>query len=333
MKLKWCSRYHTFTMSTHEITPEVMKAYNGLVDFRTLFITRHLTRKRFYNVTIDDLAAHGLLDIILRFPNKRCSEQVMINAVTGRNLDVVKYLHSIGKPFPAAAVDSVISGGSPEMVKYLYSLNVPLTSEQIVWNFRLGKDQKQNSIEQIVWNRHLEVFQFLHSVGAYTGTDYFVVDAVSNLIVQGRVEIIEYLYSIGWRPRLDNAHEFSYLIASIIVAAQSGYVDVIKFLHSIGIKMTVDVMDGAISRGHFEVVEFLHSVGVKFTPIAVHLAIADDKIKMVKYVRGFKGCYVKRAFTRISFPSSYISCTAPAYISGRFLTDSSLSRTVSYIIL
>lgn len=189
-------------MSTTKVTPEVMKAYNGLVDFRTLFITRHLIRKRFYNVTIDDLAEHGLLDIILRFPNKRCSERVMVAAVTGRNLDVVKYLHSIGKSFPPAAVDSAIRGGSPEMVEYLYSLNVPLTSDHLFWNFRIRDYQKHNSIEQIVWNRHLGVFQFLHSVGAYTGTDYFVVDAISNLILLGRLEIIEYLYSIGWRPKL-----------------------------------------------------------------------------------------------------------------------------------
>lgn len=285
-------------MSTHEITPEVMKEYNGLVDFRTLFITRHLTRKRFYNVTIDDLAGHGLLDIILRFPNKRCSDRVMVAAVVGGNLDLVKYLHSIGKSFPPAAVDSAISCGSPEMVKYLYSLNVPLISEQMVWNYRTKDYQKHNSIGQIIWNRHLEVFQFLHSVGAFTGTDYFVVDAVSNLIHLGRVEIIKYLYSIGWRPKSDNVQESSCLNQSIIVAARSGYVDVIKFLHSIGIKMTVDVMDGAISYGQFEVVEFLHSVGVKFTPAAVHIAIADNKIKMVKYVHGFKGCYVKRAFTK-----------------------------------
>lgn len=56
---------------------EPINIYTELIDFRTLFILKHSIKKRFYNVTTDDMAKYGLLSLIKQYPKRRLTTDAM----------------------------------------------------------------------------------------------------------------------------------------------------------------------------------------------------------------------------------------------------------------
>ena len=77
-------------------------------------------------------------------------------AASNGHLDVVKFLHSIGKDCTTNAMDDASNYGHIEIVKFLHSI---------------GKDCTTKAMDWASENGHLEVVKFLHSIGAPCTTD------------------------------------------------------------------------------------------------------------------------------------------------------------------
>ena len=69
------------------------------------------------------------------------------------------------------------------------------------------------------------------------------------------LEVVKYLHSIGAECSI-NAMDY---------ASRYGHLEIVIYLHSIGAECTVDAMDCAMDfaslNGHLEVVKYLHSIG------------------------------------------------------------------------
>jgi hypothetical protein len=69
------------------------------------------------------------------------------------------------------------------------------------------------------------------------------------------------------------------------VAAVSGNLDIIKYLHSMGSKCTPMTMDLAASRGHLEIVKFFHENRREgCTTSAMDAAASDGRLDIVKFL-------------------------------------------------
>src|SRR5688572_8477815 len=66
-------------------------------------------------------------------------------------LDIVKFLHSINKPYTESAINWASYHGHLEIVKFLHSINAPFTKFAINFASRTGQ---------------LDIIKFLHSINA-----------------------------------------------------------------------------------------------------------------------------------------------------------------------
>ena len=67
-------------------------------------------------------------------------------------------------------------------------------------------------------------------------------------------------------------------------ASENGYLEVIKYLHSIGKECTDNAMDFASENGYLEVIKYLHSIGKVCTTYAMDWASRNDHLEVVKYL-------------------------------------------------
>ena len=90
----------------------------------------------------------------------------------------------------------------------------------------------------------------------------------------GYLEVIKYFHSIG-RKCTDEAMDY---------ASYNGHIDVLRYLHSIGANCTVDAMNYASNTGYLNVVKYLHSIGAKCTVNAMNWASMKGHIDVVMYL-------------------------------------------------
>ena len=62
---------------------------------------------------------------------------------------------------------------------------------------------------------------------------------------------------------------------------ESGHLEVVKYLHSIGVDWSIDAMDCASENGHLEVVKYLHSIGAE---------CSEGSDGFCKSIRTFRSC-------------------------------------------
>lgn len=96
---------------------EPINTYMELVDFRTLFILKHSIKKRFYNVTIDDMAKYGLLNLIKQHPKRKLTTNAMNWAAENGHLEVLKFLHSIGAKCTTEAMNWAAGNGHLKVLR------------------------------------------------------------------------------------------------------------------------------------------------------------------------------------------------------------------------
>jgi ankyrin repeat protein len=98
---------------------------------------------------------------------------------------------------------------------------------------------------------HLDIVEFLYSVGADPTVD-------NNLAIrwasdEGHLDIVKYLCSVGADPTVQNN-------CPIKEASGAGRLDVVKYLHSVGADLTVQnnyPIRSANQGGHYSVVDYL----------------------------------------------------------------------------
>ena len=63
-----------------------------------------------------------------------------------------------------------------------------------------------------------------------------------------------------------------------------GFLNVVKYLHSIGKNCTTAAMDGASTNGHLHVVKYLHSIGKNCTTSAMDFAAAFNQKDVLRFL-------------------------------------------------
>ena len=66
------------------------------------------------------------------------------------------------------------------------------------------------------------------------------------------------------------------------------YLEVVKYLHSIGAECSKYVMDYASLNGHLEIVKYLHSIGAECSKYAMEYASLNGHLEVVKYLKLIK---------------------------------------------
>ena len=100
---------------------------------------------------MDYACKYGHLDIVmfLHSIGKDCTEDGMIYASENGNLDIVKYLHSIEKEC-TNAIDYASANGHLDVVVYLHEIGEDFTEDTMIYASENG---------------HLDVVKYLHSIG------------------------------------------------------------------------------------------------------------------------------------------------------------------------
>jgi hypothetical protein len=88
------------------------------------------------------------------------------------------------------------------------------------------------------------------------------------------LEIVKFLYSIG-KKCSTNAMDY---------ASAHGYLKIVKYLHSIGAKYTSNAMNWASRNGNLEIVKYLNSIGEKSTIYCINSASGNGHMEIVKYL-------------------------------------------------
>ena len=130
------------------------------------------------NEYFDEAASNGHLDVVkfLHSIGKDCTTNAMDDASNYGHIEIVKFLHSIGKDCTTKAMDWASKNGHLEIVKYLHSI---------------GKEYTEWAMDWASENGHLEVVKFLHSIGAHCTRS--AMDWASE---NGHLEVVKFLHSI-----------------------------------------------------------------------------------------------------------------------------------------
>jgi ankyrin repeat protein len=195
-------------------------------------------------------------------------------ATSSLNLELLKYLHSLGAGHVNRAnVVTPSRAGRLEIVKFLHSKGADVHYmndsalveaceyghlETVKFLCSIGLDVhilQSMPLRRAVGVGYVEVVKYLHSVGS----DIHVMDdyAFRTACLQGDLEMAKFLHSVGANIHADND-------SAIRWASHNGFLELVVYLHSIGADIHVDD-DGpfrwACRNGHLKVVAFLHSIG------------------------------------------------------------------------
>lgn len=90
----------------------------------------------------------------------------------------------------------------------------------------------------------------------------------------GQLQIVQYLHSLGVKGTTND----------IVQASENGHLHIVKYLHSIGRQCSPYAMDWASSNGHLHIVKYLHSIGKQCTTYAMDWASINGHLSVVKYL-------------------------------------------------
>jgi ankyrin repeat protein len=184
-------------------------------------------------------------------------------------------------------------------------------TEQLIQNFQNIKNVFTNSIDSAIENNHLDVAEFLHSIGVgYTSSK--IKNIMIYAIETNNVEKIKFLtkfhiepsWDYSWQMPLNWAITNDHLeivkllhIKKVVfyegtqmLACQNNKLGIVKFLHDVGLRFGDHEMACVIKENYFEIAKFLNSIGVKFPMDAMSQAIENKNIQAVKLLYE-KGIY------------------------------------------
>ena len=105
-----------------------------------------------------------------------------------------------------------------------------------------------------------------------------------TIIQEDNLQLLQILYNSG----------FKFDDKPMKLASVYGYLDIVKFFHSIGCKSTSFAIDWACFNGHLDVVEYLHSIGYKPTSDAMEFASRNGHLEIVKFLHKIDVKYKKK---------------------------------------
>jgi len=106
--------------------------------------------KTFWEITADEACKYGYLNVLIERKDEMViDEKCMDWAARYGHLDVVRYLHSIGKDCTTKAMDNTAWGGHFDVVNYLHFI---------------GKDCTEQAMDWAAGDGNLEVLEYLRSI-------------------------------------------------------------------------------------------------------------------------------------------------------------------------
>ena len=71
---------------------------------------------------------------------------------------------------------------------------------------------------------------------------------------------------------------------NMIWASLNGYIELLKYFHSVGEDCTTEAMDVSCLKGHLKIVQYLHSIKKDCTTKAMYYASFNGHLRLVKYL-------------------------------------------------
>lgn len=244
----------TLTDLPGDVYDEMSKYMTNDTLFKFVTVSKKITvnnmilkKRKWLSKPMRHWAAEGCLKAVKYLIEENISKDDAIKFAAAKgNLDVVKYLVSIGEKVNNLTVVPAIDNGHLNIVKFL--------CEGLKASQKSQKSQTSQTSQASQINR--------------MGLLYYA-------STTGSLKVVEYLYSIGEEPS-------EWMVEK---ACQNGHLDIVKFFHSIG-KVTpgATFIDMACSSGHIHIVEFLHSISCGFTSNAICWASGGGFLDLVKYL-------------------------------------------------
>lgn len=193
-----------------------------------------------------------------------CSESAIDLAAEANSLEIVEFLCSLGLKCSKYSMTLACRYANRELVKFLYTQGVGLV----------------DAITDAFDTNSIETLKFLCSLGVKC-SEY----VVSLACEKGNLELVKILYSHGATVNssaMDSAFQDDPLYGS----NAHGKLEVVKFLHSLGLEFPKNALFLAKDSGNIELIEFLYSVGVQpeliLSSKAVHRAVQNKDFDLMK---------------------------------------------------
>jgi ankyrin repeat protein len=225
-------------------------------------IVNILHRRQFFNAIKND--DFHIVKILSDLYKPLISDALDYASKLGK-LDIVKYLYSIGAEPSHLAILDASKQGHLELVKYLYDID---------------DGYKTYAIHEACKRGHLDIVKFLYfnDNDVYYGTENICYDDIFICYD------IKYTHvNNGYDSDDDNGYNNSFDNA-IFLAMRNGHFDVVKFLHSNGVKCGSLILDWLVFHGRLHYLKFLHDIGVSFTSYAINLAIECGQFEIIRYL-------------------------------------------------
>lgn len=114
----------------------------------------------------------------------------------------------------------------------------------------------------------------LEAVIYFSVNDVYVEDAIDLASRRGHLNVVEYLHNIG----------MSCTINAMNWASENGHFVIVQYLHNIGKDCTENAMNNASRNGHLDVVKYLHGVGKNCTEEAMIFATQNGHLDIIKHL-------------------------------------------------
>ena len=318
-----------------------MEEFNGWVDFRALSIIRSKINKRFYNVTIDDLAEHGLLEFIIRFPNKRCTKKAVDLAAKNGHLDTVKWLceHRTEGCFDDT-VTKVVDKGHLEVLKYFVKIGIGIGIDYHI-------------LHVAAYRGNLDIIKYIYENREKYPSMYCTCTVSMDIAAEyGHLEIVKYLLTIGIKCNketmyraCENGHsevvKFLKENCRVVVddralslAIEYCHLELIKYLYSIRVTCRNRNISDAVKQGRLDIIQFLHdnSRGEKWwcNGISLDIAAKNGHLEVLKYIHenGIEISYPSFTALRLAVENGHLEVIKFLYSIGKTIDHYNLEKAM-----
>lgn len=171
------------------------------------------------------------------------------------SLEIIKYLHSVGKEIDKYCLSWLTvrdASGRYEFLEFLHSI---------------GKEIPDVVPYYMASNGFLKEVKFLHSIGKK-----FTFSSLDEACYNGHIETVKFLYSIGV-----DSHSCMYN------ASRAGHLDIVKFFYEKG-KFSQWVMSTAIRRRRIDVVKFLLDKEGDNVKISLHRLYENNYMQTIEWL-------------------------------------------------
>jgi ankyrin repeat protein len=230
---------------------------------------------------IDYASKLGNLEIVkyLHSIGAEPSWEAINNASQCGYLEVVEYLYDITDRFKVYAISNASERGYLEMMKFLYHNDNGVyygTHYNIDYNEDVEGIESFDNTTYIVAmkNNHLDIVKFLYDNEVAYDEDLF-----EWIVENGRLDILQFLHNIDAKTVMD------YGLYIMSAASEYDQLEIIQFLHNVGIEYGDHTMGIACTYGNLEVVRYLYETGMKFDyEDCMCWAIENGHIDVIKFI-------------------------------------------------